>query len=360
LAKGLQYFASPFSTPAGADALFARRKEKADSMGRFNDLVLNAAQRLAMPIAVYPGATLIGATVRDIVTNPRTQRDASAALQARYHAPFALSAMDLSVEAEAFGCQIQMTDDEIPTAVSCVVANLEQAKALPVPQVGTKRTGVYLESVRLLRQLSGKPLVLGGCIGPFSLAGRLVGLSEACGLTLDHPELMHTVLDKCAEFLAAYVQAFKAAGADGVIMAEPAAGLLSPRGLSAFSAAYIKRIVQAVEDGRFQIVLHNCAAKLIHLPAVLESGPSAFHFGAPMVLVGALAKAPPTTVLCGNLDPSAMFLQSTPDQLTAKTSELLAATQTHRNFVISSGCDVPHGSPLANLDAFYAAAAAQP
>jgi uroporphyrinogen decarboxylase len=250
-----------------------------------------------------------------------------------------------------------MADDEIPTAVSSVVANLEQANALVVPPIGAKRTQVYLETVTLLSKLPDKPLVLAGCIGPFSLAGRLVGLSEACGLTLDDPALMHTVLDKCAGFLAAYAKAFRAAGADGLIMAEPAAGLLSPRGLTAFSAPYIKRIVQAVEDGQFQIVLHNCAAKLLHLPAVLESGPSAFHFGAPMDIVGALGKVSPDVVVCGNLDPSALFLQSTPEQLTAKTRELLAATSAHRNFVISSGCDVPHGSPLANLDAFYAAVA---
>jgi uroporphyrinogen decarboxylase len=326
-------------------------------MAKFNSLILGSAQRLALPIAVYPGATLTGAKVRDIVTNPRAQFDASAALHNRYCTPFALSAMDLSVEAEAFGCQIHMSDDEIPTAVSSVVANLDQAKALAVPQVGEKRTQVYLETVALLRKLPDLPLVLAGCIGPFSLAGRLVGLSEACGLTLDNPALMHVVLEKCAAFLAAYVKAFRAAGADGLIMAGPAAGLLSPRGLSAFSAAYIKRIVQAVENGQFQILLHNCAAKLVHVPAILESGPSAFHFGAPMDLVGALGKVSPDIVVCGNLDPTAMFLQSTPEQLTAKTNELVAATHAHRNFVISSGCDVPSGSPLANLDAFHAAVA---
>ncbi len=327
-------------------------------MGKFNELVLGSANRLAMPVAVYPGAALTGAKVRDIVTNPRAQFEASATLHHRYRTPFALAAMDLSVEAEAFGCQIHMADDEIPTAISSVVANLDQAEALIVPPVGLKRTSVYLETVALLRQLPDKPLVLAGCIGPFSLAGRLVGLSEACGLTLDNPALMHTVLDKCASFLTAYLQAFKAAGADGVIMAEPAAGLLSPRGLSAFSATYIKRLVQAVEDGQFQIVLHNCAAKLVHLPAVLESGPSAFHFGAPMDLAGALAKAPATTVLCGNLDPTAVFLQSTPEQLTANTHQLLNATKAHHNFVISSGCDVPPGSPLTNLDTFFEAVVA--
>jgi len=37
----------------------------------------------------------------------------------------------------------------------------------------------------------------------------------------------------------------------------------------------------------------------------------------------------------------------------------LARTVAHRNYVLSSGCDVPAGAPLANLDAFYAAVEGQ-
>lgn len=324
-------------------------------MHSFNQFVLNSITRVALPIAVYPGAALTGATVHKVVTDPQAQFAASVALHERYRTPVVLSAMDLSVEAEAFGCEIHTSEHEIPTAVGAVVSKLEQAQSLRVPQPGDKRTGVYLETVARLRQLPARPLVLAGCIGPFSLAGRLVGLSEACGLTLTDPELIHLVLEKSTEFLTAYARAFKVAGADGIIMAEPAAGLLSPRGLAEFSAAYVKRIVQGVADENFTLILHNCAARLVHLPAVLESGTKTFHFGAPMDIVAALGKVPPDVVLCGNLDPTAVFHQGTPETVANRTSELLKATRTHRNFVISSGCDVPPASPLANLDAFYAA-----
>jgi len=326
-------------------------------MGTFRDFVLASTKRIAMPIAVYPGTALTGARVLDLVTNPQAQVGASAALHSRYRTPAVLTAMDLSVEAEAFGCPIHMTGNEIPTAIGNVVSNLEQAKALAVPQPGDKRTNVYLETAVLLRKLPDRPFVFGGCIGPFSLAGRLVGLSEACSLTLTDPDLMHLVLEKSTAFLTAYVKAFKAAGAHGVIMAEPAAGLLSPRSFSTFSSAYVKRVVTAVANDGFTVIFHNCAAKLVHLSAALETGAKVFHFGAPMDIAGALAKVPPDVLLCGNLDPVAVFLQSTPAEVAAKTAQLLEATRAQRNFVISSGCDVPPTSPLANLDAFYEAVA---
>jgi uroporphyrinogen decarboxylase len=40
--------------------------------------------------------------------------------------------------------------------------------------------------------------------------------------------------------------AFRATGVDGIIVAEPAAGLLSPRGLGRFSSPHIRQIVEAV------------------------------------------------------------------------------------------------------------------
>lgn len=321
----------------------------------FNRFVLSSQQRVVLPIAVYPGLSLTGATVHDIVTNPQAQFEAAAALHARYRTPFVLSAMDLSAEAEAFGCTVLMAENEIPSVTGRLVTTMEQAGKLALPQPGDKRTAVHLETVRQLRKLAGEPFVLGGCIGPFSLAARLVGVSEAMEMTVNEPELIHALLERATTFLTAYVCAFREAGAGGVIMAEPAAGLLSPRALATLSSAYVRRIGEAVESGGFGIVLHNCAAKLVHLPAILEAGLQTFHFGAPMDIVAALAKVPAEVVLCGNLDPTAVFVQSSPVEITARVSALLAATSAHRNFVLSSGCDLPPGAPLTSLDAFYAA-----
>jgi uroporphyrinogen decarboxylase len=329
-------------------------------MIKFNEIVLNSPSRLAMPIATYPALALTKASVRDIVTRADAQFEAQRALHLRYGTPFVLSAMDLSLEAQAFGCEVMMSDSEIPTVTGRLVTTLEQAQRLAVPKPGDGRSGVPLEAVARLRAMPSAPIVLGGCIGPFSLAARMTGVSEAMELTVTEPELLHTRLEKATAFLSAYVAAFREAGAGGVIMAEPAAGLLSPRGLAQFSSAYIRRIGTEHDRADFSIILHNCAAKLLHLPAILETGLSAFHFGAPMDIVAALEKVSEQIVLCGNLDPTAAFVQSTPDELTASVSRLLAATAARKNFVISSGCDVPPNASIINLDAFNAAVGLPP
>jgi len=308
-----------------------------------------------MPIAMYPGLALTGAKVCSVVNGARAQYEVQAALHQRFDTRFVLCAMDLSVEAEAFGSTIRVSETEIPTVTGQLVTNLEQVDRLRIPRPGEKRTAVHLETIRQLKNLPGRPLVMAGCIGPFTLASRLAGVSEALEMTLTDPEFVHRLLEICASFLTSYLQAFRQAGADGVIMAEPMAGLLSPEGLAEFSSAYIKPIGESVTDENFEIVLHNCGANNRHLAAVLETGLKNFHFGAPMDIVAALDEVPPDVVLCGNLDPSVVFVRSSPAEVTARAKALVAATARHANFVLSSGCDLPPDAPLASLEAFYAA-----
>jgi uroporphyrinogen decarboxylase len=322
----------------------------------FNEFVFSSTNRVAMPIAVYPGMALTGARVCDVVGNPQAQVEVQAALHERYQTSFVMSAMDLSAEAEAFGGTISISETEVPTVTGRLVANLTQAKTLAVPKPGDKRTSVHLETVRRLRAMPDRPMVFGGCIGPFSLASRLVGVSESMEMTVLEPDLLHTVLEKSTVFLTEYVKTFRAAGADGVIMAEPVAGLLSPPALAVFSSAYVKIISDALADSSFAIILHNCGANPHHLEAILESGVKALHFGAPMDMVAALESVPSDVVLCGNLDPSGVFCRLPRGEVTARTKSLLTATAAHRNFVLSSGCDLPPNAPLASLDAFFAAA----
>lgn len=323
-------------------------------MSVFGDFVRSAPRRLALPVLSYPGAGLAGCSVAEMVTDPAAQAAAQRALHARYGMPFLMTAMDLSVEAEAFGARLFATESEIPTVTGRLVTDEAQIARLDVPAVGMGRTGVYLEAARRLADFQGPP-VLGGMIGPFSLAGRLFGVSEILVETADHPETVHRLLAKTTEFLVAYARAFVATGARGLIIAEPAAGLISPAAMRVFSSAYVRRVVEAVAAGDFEVILHNCGARAAHLAATLESGAAAVHFGRPMDLATAFARAPAEIVVCGNLDPAMVFIESSPEEVRARTVELLRTGRGRPGFIISSGCDLPPGTPLANLDAFFAA-----
>lgn len=324
-------------------------------MSRLHEYLIASPHRLAMPILSFPGAQLAGRTVRSIVTDPAVQTEVQLTLHQRFETSFLLSAMDLSAEAEEFGASILLSDDEIPSVTGRLVTDRAGVDGLIVPPVGGHRTAVYLETVRRLVASSPGVPVLGGMIGPFSLAGRLFGVSESLLETAMDPGTMHVLLDRTTAFLTAYAAEFKKAGAWGLIMAEPTAGLMSPAAAAEFSSPYVRRIIEAVADEQCDIILHNCGARLAHLKAGLQSGARILHFGKPMDIVAALAEVSHDVVLCGNLDPSEVFVGSTPAEVRAAAGGLLNATATRRNFVISSGCDIPPNAPMANIEAFFRA-----
>ncbi|MGC8886485.1 MAG: uroporphyrinogen decarboxylase family protein [Verrucomicrobiia bacterium] len=323
-------------------------------MNKLQKLILGGDRKVAFPLALYPGARLVGCAVSNIVTNAAAQFEAALALHKRYKTPIVITAMDLSVEAEAFGCATHFAEDEVPTISAPAIASEAEIDSLRIPEPGEKRTSIYLETTSLLKSIETNPNVFSVMIGPFSLAGRLIGMNEILCMTITNFAAAHKLIEKCSMFLLRYAESFKKRGADGLLIAEPAAGLLSPAAVEEFSSKYIKQIVDVLQDESFVIILHNCAARLQHLNAKIAAGTFGLHFGAPMDIVEA-ARRVTDKVVFGNLDPTSIFLKATPEQTYAKTKELLEKTSGFKNFVISSGCDIPAGTNIENIDAFYEA-----
>lgn len=321
--------------------------------------ILASRQRLAIPIGVYPGLQLTGKSVPKAANDSMIQANASYALHQRFPSPFLQTAMDLSIEAEAFGAQVRFDEGEVPAIIGRLITSREDVDKLFAPKVGHKRTMVPLPVVSELKERIGNEpkFVLGGMIGPFSLVGRMFGVNELLALTLEDPAFAADLLKLATNFLMRYAEAFRGVGADGVIMAEPAAGLLSPKSLAQFSTPYVGQIVSALQTEEFTFIYHNCGAKLVHLEEILKDGAAIHHFGKPMDIVAALQQVDSETILAGNLDPAEVFVGAAPEQVRQSTTELLNATAEYHNFLISSGCDLPPNLPLPNLDAFYQAVA---
>ena len=316
-------------------------------------LVRSTPHRLALPLLSLPGGTLIGATVGELLHDPVKQCAAQSAIRERFHTVALLSPMDLSAEAEEFGSVVRFSDDEVPTVTGRLVTGDEDIRALPVPGVGRKRTATYLRAVELLSNTDTRALTLATMIGPFSLAGRLFGVSEILLASVTDPETVLALLEKTTSFLIAYGRALKNAGAKGLIIAEPTAGLLSPPALSRCSTPWVRQIVQALEDDHFEVVLHNCGARVVHLKPMLASGVSIVHCGKPMEIPVAFNEMPEEVVLCGNLDPADVFVRSRPEEVSRQTEQLLASTAGRSGFVVSSGCDIPADAPMENIKAFF-------
>lgn len=318
--------------------------------------MLEAPIKKAMPVLSFPAVQLMNVTVKELISSSELQARGMELVAARTDAAASVSLMDLSLEAECFGAKIRFFDDEVPTVVGSLVTTLDEAEALPVPSVGAGRTDIYVDAIRqALEKITDRP-VFAGVIGPFSLAGRLMDVSEAMIYCYEDPDMVHTLLKKATEFLIAYATEYKRIGANGIVMAEPLAGLLSPALAEEFSGPYVKQIVDAVQDDSFLVIYHNCGNSTIQsIDSILATGSAAYHFGNAIDMAEMLPHIPSDTIVMGNVDPAREFRNGTPESIRKATLDLMERCCTCRNFVISSGCDIPPLSRWENIDAFFAA-----
>ncbi len=249
-------------------------------------------KKKGMPVLSFPGTQLLGYTVEELVKSGEFQAQCMKAVADRFDTGAAFSLMDLSVEAEAFGSSIHYSDNEVPTVQEALIHE-------------------------------DRP-VLAGIIGPYSLAGRLLDMTEIMILCYEEPEMVETVLEKVTRFQIAYAKAFKEAGADGICMAEPAAGLLSP----ALIVVPLMENMSAIDA-------------------------SAYSFGNAIDIEEALKVLPADRMVLGNIDPAGTIRNGDPKQVYAETLMLLERCGRYPNFVISSGCDIPAMAPLDNIQAFF-------
>lgn len=325
------------------------------NMKMWKESVLASKKRLTVPIMTQPGITRIGRTVLDAVTQSSVHGEAVRALAQAYPTGASAMIMDLSVEAEAFGAKIRFSEVEVPTVTERCVYDADSIDELAVPSLNAGRAGVYVEASKIASSVITDRPVFAGCIGPFSLAGRLFDVTEIMTAILIDPEPIHRLLKKATRFLVSYVLAFKEAGANGVVIAEPVAGVLSEEHCTEFSSHYVREIVAAAQDDNFLVILHNCGDTDTLVSSMHGTGAAGLHFGNRCDIVAALRQLPPDLLVFGNLDPSGVIKSGDPLFVAAETNRLLEATRPFRNFILSSGCDVPPGVPAENIDAIFKA-----
>jgi len=264
--------------------------------------------------------------------------------------------MDLSVETEAIGLPVSCPINESPTVSGHPVkspADLDAFRIVDLLHDARVRT---FEAT--MRRMAGLDLLKEAyVIGPFTLAGLMMGATEVAVATLEAKELVHAAAAYATEVIIPHAKALVAAGAEIICILEPTATFISPPAYKRFSGAYVRQIMDArhatPEDP--MTLLHVCGNTKHLVKALCETGVQGLSLDAPMDMVAAIEAMPEDVVLASNVDPVSVMVQSSPDQVASATRGLLEAMAPYPNFILSTGCDLPPETPPANIDAFMRA-----
>ena len=83
------------------------------------------------------------------------------------------------------------------------------------------------------------------------------------------------------------------------------------------------------------------------------TGAMGLHFGNAVDLRLILPQVPSNVLAFGNVDPARVLRNGSVESVREAVVNLREIGRNYPNYVVSSGCDIPPGTPLENIDAFF-------
>ena len=326
------------------------------NMQHWAEEIINAKDVRNLPVLYFPVLKDMDMSVPESVKDPVKIATVMKKVVEEYPDTIAaITGMDLTVDAEAFGAEVNFSERQAPNVVKHIINKADEIDSLVIPDIHSGRVDVFTHAcVEAEKIIKDRP-VFGGMLGPFSLAANLLDINTCMLMTLKDKESLHKLIEKCNQWLINRALEYKKAGANGIFIAEPTAGLLSPKACDEFSSSYIKRLADEVQDEHFFLVLHDCGRVTKSVESMYRTGCKGFHFGNGVNMTDILPQMGQDVLVFGNLDPSSVYFMGTPDSVYEKTIQLLEEMKQYPNFVLSSGCDLAPSVEAANLNAYYRA-----
>lgn len=258
-------------------------------------------------------------------------------------------------EAADLGLQVVFPENALPLSSRPLLQQPDLSVLKLVPPENGKRMHDRLQAVRLFRdRVGGKVPIMGWVEGALAEAADLRGVSTLMMDLFERPDWVIELLEFCCRQAIAFAQAQVNAGADIVGLGDAVASQVSPEWYRAYALPYERRIFAAVKSAGGVARLHICGNTDLILADMADSGADIIDLDW-MVNYGKAAEiyGEDGPALCGNFDPVKIMLQGSPDDVKNAVTYCLDVGG-HKSFS-SAGCEIPDGTPHANLLAQRAA-----
>lgn len=312
------------------------RGEPVDRPPNFDIMMQFAAHYIGMPLTQY-------------YQDYRVLVDANLAVQDAFALDIVQAISDPYREAADWGASIEFPEDSIPLGETPLLAEPAKLASLRTPDPATgRRMSDRLEAIRRFREkVGGQIPILGWVEGALAEAADLRGVANLLTDVYDYPEWVDELLERCTEVAIAFARAQVEAGADIVGLGDALASQVSPKMYEKYALPYEQRIFAAVHEAGGLARLHICGNTSKLLAMMARSGADIIDLDWMVDMRAAHEAFGPGIAVCGNFDPLAVMLRGAADDVRAATAACMAAGGP--NAISAAGCEIPDGTPHANL-----------
>ncbi len=190
--------------------------------------------------------------------------------------------------------------------------------------------------------------------GPFTLAARFVGEETFMKATFKNKDLVHKACQFCTDLL---IHLYKPLVEDGMIvisLADPTASgdLISKKQFKDYAVPYLKQFTDWAKSANAHTLLHICGNTTDRLDVMPDTGASCISLDHKADIVKAREELLGKMCFGGNVDPVAIMLQGTVDDVEKACRETIEKAGTEGGFVLMPGCDIPPTVPFENIKKF--------
>ena len=304
-----------------------------------------------IPIIGLYSLNISGLSSSELLHDAEKQARSQLACQSRFGHDGIFNVMDLSVEAQTLGAEVEFPTNSFPYLNSHPLSNPESFEEIPPLDVKSTRLSVFTDTIKLMaKKIKREVYISSYVIGPFTLAGHLLGIDELMELTVEDEETTMSLVAHCAKITEPYIEAQVEAGTDNVVILEPSASssLISPRFFEMFSFQNVKSLVSQIHSLGVGATLHICGKTSGVLEKMCETGADVLSIDSPVLISKAKELIQGRACLMGNVD-TTLMINGTPDDVKSAANTCIDMAGLGGGFILSTSCDTPIEVPEANM-----------
>jgi MtaA/CmuA family methyltransferase len=248
---------------------------------------------------------------------------------------------------------VEWFDDQPPAIVESRALLDDKCKlaSLRLPDLAAPgRMRDRVEAVGLLAKRCGTTHMVEGWVeGPCAMSADLRGLNTLMLDFFDDPPFVEALFDFTVRMEVEFARAQVEAGATLIGVGDAAASLVGPKLYTRFVLAWEQKLVAAIRALGVPVRLHICGNTKRIVEGMGQTGAEIIDLDYPTPLGHARSAMRESQVLLGNIDPVRALRDGTP----ASVEAALAECHEHAGaaYICGAGCEVPRGTPHANMEA---------
>ncbi|TFG14121.1 hypothetical protein EU537_04170 [Candidatus Thorarchaeota archaeon] len=315
-------------------------------------LAFEEPERLPVLPLVGLFASKIGnVSLSEMLHDPSKQSQALLKAREKHGYDGVFNVMDLTVEAEVLGAEVIFENQTFPYVKKHPYDSTDDLNSLELPPISNTRLGVFVESSKkLYSDIGSTHLVSSYIIGPFTLAGHLLGVEKLLTETFENPDGVDNAVESCVKILEPYLRELLATGSHNIAVLEPSASnsIISPRYFKRFSAPHLKNMNDIIHSEGAYATLHICGDTNRIIQAMTDTNADALSIDSAVDLEAAKKIAENNSALIGNVD-TTLLLKGDADQVREAALNCVRNAAKGGGYILSSGCDCPIETPTENL-----------